>query len=130
MIQDPMTVASGYVLSASIPATSREPSKSVYSKTVSGVRYTATIAHQQTNKGRRRTQVSLTSAKIVTDPYVPSNSVEDTTTAYLVIDRSERLATDADVLAHVRELVGGIMALAPNASLTDSRLAQIVGGES
>lgn len=130
MIQDPMPIATGYILTASIPATSREPMKSVYTKTVGSVRYTATISHQLTQKGRRRTQVGLSAAKIVTDPYVPSNSVEDTTTVYLVIDRSERLATNADVIAHVCELVGGIMALAPFASLVSTRLAQIVGGES
>lgn len=130
MIQDPMPISTGYVLNASIPATSREPMKSVYMKTVSGVRYTATISHQTTQKGRRRTQVGLSAAKITADPYVPSNSVEDTTTCYLVIDRSERLATDANVITHVCELVGGILAIAPQASLVSTRLAQIVGGES
>jgi len=128
MLTDPLPIAASYVTAADMPAISREPGKSVYQLTVAGVRYTTTIQHS-TNKGRRRSNVRLDVNNIVADPYVPAQNVEDTTSIYLVIDRSERLVTDANVLVYLKELMGSLD-IAAFANLTTTRAAQIIGGES
>lgn len=128
MLADPLVIDTGYITAADIPAISRETNKSVYQLVVGAVTYTVTISHS-TNKGRRRSVVRLDGARIVADPYVPANSVEDTLVGYWVIDRSERLSTNADVVAHMKEL-NGILGMSTFANTTTTRLAQIVAGES
>lgn len=129
MLADPLTIASGFTLNPSVPAVSRNGSSSVYEKVVSNTRYTLKIAHQDTDKGRRRSTIRLDASRIVADPYVTTTNVQDTITAYLVIDRSTRLATDAEVLDVVEELIGGA-ALAASANVTPTRLSQVIAGES
>jgi len=73
--------------------------------------------------------VRLDAKALVADPYVTSNNIEDTTSVYLVIDRSERLVTDAAVVAQVKELLG-VLGLATAANIVTTRTAQVVGGES
>ncbi len=128
MLADPLAIAASYVLAADMPAISREPAKSIYRLTVGAVKYTATIQHSTAN-GRRRTNVRLDVNNVVADPYVPAQNVEDTTSLYLVIDRSERLVTDANVLVYLKELMG-VLDIAAFANLTTTRAAQIIGGES
>lgn len=129
MLADPLVIGASYILANDIPAVSRETNKSVYRKTVSNVTYTLTISHQY-NGGRRRTMVRLDASNVVQDPYVTNNNVEDTTSVYLVIDRSERLATDTAVISYVKELLGGTLAFATSANAVTTRTAQIVAGES
>lgn len=128
MLADPLVIDATFVLAADIPAISREPSKSIYRLTVGAVKYTVTIQHATAN-GRRRTNVRLDANNIVADPYVPAQNVEDTTSVYLVIDRSERLVTDANVLVYVKELIG-VLASSTFANITTTRLAQLIAGES
>ena len=128
MLADPLPIAASYVNAADMLAISRETGKSVYRLTVGSVKYTATIQHQSAN-GRRRTNVRLDANNIVADPYVPAQNVEDTTSCYLVIDRSERLVTDANVLVYLKELFG-VLDIAAFANLTTTRAAQLIGGES
>lgn len=129
MLTDPLSIDTSFILAADMPAISREANKSVYRLTVSGVTYTTTISHT-TNNGRRRSMVRLDVSQVTANPYVPANSVEDTTSVYLVIDRSERLVTDTAVLSYVKELLGGVMAFATFANSVETRSAQIVAGES
>ncbi len=128
MLPDPLTIDASYITAADQPKVSAGEGTCSYQLTVGSVRYRTTISHT-TAKGRRRSVVRLDGSKIVADPYVPTQNVEDTTSAYLVIDRSERLVTDADVVAHVKELLG-VLAAAAFANVTTTRIAQIVGGES
>lgn len=128
MITDPMPIASGYTLTPSIPAVSREPNKSVYKKVVGDITFTATISHQYL-KGRRRTSFRLDTSQMKSDPYVTAQNVEDTFSTYLVIDRSERLTTDTEVIGYVTELLG-LLALVDKASVETARLTQVAGGES
>lgn len=128
MLADPLTVAASFATTPSIPAISREQNKSVYSKVVGSAKYTLTISHQDV-KGRRRTMCRVDQSLIKADPYVTGNNVEDTTSAYFVIDRSTRLTTDAEVLTVIKELLG-MLATSTYANLTDTRLTAIVGGES
>jgi hypothetical protein len=74
--------------------------------------------------------VRLDASNVVADPYVTDNNVEDVTSVYLVIDRSERLVTDAQVVSYVKELLGGIMAFSLETNAVTTRSAQIVAGES
>jgi hypothetical protein len=129
MLTDPLPIDSSYITAADIPRISSEQNKSVYRLTVSSTDYTVSISHQYA-KGRRRSVVRLDAKKIVSDPYVDNNNVEDTTSTYLVIDRSERLVTDSDVTALVSELLGGVLAHCTNANAVTTRLASIVGGQS
>ncbi len=129
MLADPLAIDASYITAADIPAISRGTNASSYQLVVGTVTYTVTISHS-TAKGRRRSMVRLDGAQMKSDPYVPANSVEDTISAYLVIDRSERLATDADVVAHVKELLGGVLAFATFANAVTTRTAQIVSGQS
>lgn len=128
MLSDPLTIDASFITAADQPAISREPNKSVYQLVVGSVRYRTTIQHS-TSKGRRRSMVRLDAIEIKTDPYVSTQNVEDTLTAYLVIDRSERLSTDAQVVAHVKELIG-VLGAATAANVVTTRLTQIAGGES
>ncbi len=128
MLSDPLTIDASFITAADQPAISREPNKSVYQLVVGSVRYRTTIQHS-TLKGRRRSMVRLDAIEIKTDPYVSTQNVEDTLTAYLVIDRSERLSTDAQVVAHVKELIG-VLGAATAANVVTTRLTQIAGGES
>lgn len=128
MLSDPLVIDASFITAADIPAVSREPNKSMYRLTVANVDYTVSIAHIYA-KGRRRTMVRLDATQIVADPYVTSTNVEDTSSVYLVIDRSERLTTNAAVVAQVKELVG-VMGLATFANVVTTRTAQIVAGES
>ncbi len=128
MLSDPLTIDASFITAADQPAVSREPSKSVYQLTVGSVRYRTTIQHAS-SKGRRRSIVRLDATAVKADPYVPATNVEDTLSAYLVIDRSERLSTDAEVTAHVKELIG-VLAAATAANVVTTRISQIVGGES
>jgi hypothetical protein len=128
MLADPLPIATDYVLAADLPAISREPNKSIYKLTVGDTAYTATISHTYA-KGRRRSSVRLDANTVTQDPFNSTSSVEDTTSVYLVIDRHERLVTDADVIAQVKELLG-LLAAATAANVTTTRIAQIVGGES
>ncbi len=130
MLADPLPIDASYITAADQPAISRETNKSVYRLTVSNVIYTTTISHQYLSGGRRRSMVRLDAKQNVADPYVPTQYVEDTTSVYLVIDRSERLVTDAAVLSYVKELVGGVMAFSTFANAVTTRSAQIVAGES
>lgn len=129
MLPDPLTVGTSYILAAGIPATSRGESKSGYELVVSNVRYDVTISHTFP-KGRRRSLIRLDRQQVVSDPYVPANSVEDTISVYLVIDRSERLASDADVVATVKELLGGTLAFCTFTNAVTTRVESIVGGQS
>ncbi len=129
MLPDPLTIDSSFITAADIPAISRETNKSVYRLVVSDVTYTVTISHTY-NKGRRRSMVRLDAMKVVADPYVTNTNVEDTTSTYLVIDRSERLVTDTTVISYVKELLGGVLAFATSANSVTTRTGQIVGGES
>ncbi len=128
MLADPLTINASYITAAGIPAISRETNKSVYSLVVGSVTYKVTISHN-TTKGRRRSIVRLDGTQVVADPYVPTNYVEDTLTTYLVIDRSERLATNAAVVAHVKELLG-VLGACTFANAVTTRITQVVGGES
>ncbi len=128
MLADPLAIDASFITAADIPRISSEPNKSVYRLTVSNKTYTVTVAHSYA-KGRRRTLVRLDVKAVVADPYVTSTNVEDTTSVYLTIDRSERLVSDSDVTSYVKELVG-VLALATAANTVTTRTAQIVGGES
>jgi hypothetical protein len=128
MLADPLPIAASYILAADMPATSREANKSVYSLTVSSIGYTATISHQTSN-GRRRSVVRLDAKTIATNPFDSTKSVEDTTSVYLVIDRHERLVTDAAVEAQVKELLG-VLDACTFANATTTRIASIVSGQS
>jgi len=128
MLTDPLTIDTSFITAAGQPAISREPNKSIYKLTVGSIVYTTTINHTFA-KGRRRTMVRLDAKALVADPYVTSNNIEDTTSVYLVIDRSERLVTDAAVVAQVKELLG-VLGLATAANIVTTRTAQVVGGES
>lgn len=129
MLADPLVIDSSFLTATDIPAISRETNKSTYRTVVSDTTYTVTISHQY-NGGRRRSMVRLDVSKVVADPYVTSQNVEDTTAVYLVIDRSERLVSDTAVISYVKELLGGVMAFAAEANTVTTRTAQIVGGES
>jgi len=129
MLADPLVIDASFITAADIPAISRGENKSAYQLVVGSVTYTVTISHT-TAKGRRRSMVRLDGTQIKSDPYVPANSVEDTVTSYLVIDRSERLSTDADVVAHVKELLGGVLGFATFANCVTTRTAQIVSAQS
>lgn len=129
MLPDPLAIDSSFITAADIPAISRETNKSVYRLVVSDVTYTVTISHTY-SKGRRRSMVRLDAMKVVADPYVSNTNVEDTTSTYLVIDRSERLVTDTVVISYVKELLGGVMAFATAANSVTTRTGQIVAGES
>jgi hypothetical protein len=72
----------------------------------------------------------LDAKNVVADPYVDNINVEDSTSIYLVIDRSERLVTDTVVISYVKELLGGVLGFATAANSVTTRTAQIVGGES
>jgi hypothetical protein len=128
MLADPLAIGASFVLAADMPAISREANKSVYTLTVSSVAYTATISHTLQN-GRRRSLVRLDAETISASPFDSTKSVEDTTSVYLVIDRSERLVTDADVVIYVKELLG-ILDAAAAANVTTTRIAAIVQGQS
>ncbi len=129
MLPDPLTIDASFITAADIPAISRETNKSQYRLTVGTVTYGVSISHTYTG-GRRRSMVRLDAKNLVADPYVPSSQVEDTTSVYLVIDRSERLVTDAVVVSYVKELLGGILGFATFANCVTTRTTQIVGGES
>ncbi len=129
MLSDPLVIDASFITAADIPAISRETNKSVYRITVSSTKYTVTVSHTYKD-GRRRTMVRLDATAVVADPYVTSTNVEDTTSVYLVIDRSERLVTDTAVVSYVKELLGGVMAFATAANSVTTRTAQIVAGES
>lgn len=128
MLSDPLAIASSYITAADIPAIGRDVNGSSYRLTVGSVTFLVTIKHT-TNKGRRRSIVRLDASTVATNPFDASTSVEDTTSTYLVIDRSERLVTDATVVSYVKELIG-VLDGAAAANVTTSRIAQIVGGES
>lgn len=128
MLSDPLPIAASYVTAADIPAISREPSKSVYRLTVSGVTYTVSISHT-TSSGRRRSLVRLDVTSLATDTYVPTQYVDVITSVYLVIDRHEKFVTDANVLVYVKELLG-VLDAAAFANVTTTRLSQVIGGES
>lgn len=129
MLADPLSIDASYITAADIPAISRETNKSVYKLNVSNIDYIVTISHTYKD-GRRRSMVRLDAKAVIADPYVANNYVEDTTSTYLVIDRSERLVSDATVLTYVKELLGGVMAFATAANAVTTRAAQIVAGES
>jgi len=128
MLADPLAIDATYITAADLPAISREPNKSLYQLVVGSTTYVVTISHT-TAKGRRRSIVRLDAKLLSADPFVPANYVEDTTSAYLVIDRSERLVTDATVIAHVKELLG-ILDACTFVNATTTRIASIVGGQS
>ncbi len=128
MLTDPLPIAASYTLAADMPAISRETNKSVYRLTVGSVAYTATIQHTTAN-GRRRSLVRLDATTVAPNPFDSTKSVEDTTSTYLVIDRSERLVTDAAVVAQVTELLG-VLDAATYANVTATRITQIVSGQS
>jgi hypothetical protein len=128
MLADPLAIGASFILAADVPAISRETNKSVYRLTVSGVIYTITIQHQTAN-GRRRSNITLEAKTVAPNPFDSTKSVEDVTRTYLVIDRSERLVTDAAVVAQVKELIG-VLDGAAFANVTTTRIAQLVGGES
>ena len=129
MLSDPLAISASYLTAPGQPAISRETNKSVYRQTVGGKLFTSEVSHSYTN-GRRRTKVGLAVKAIVTDSFVTNTNVEDTTNVYLVIDRSERLVTDADVLAYTKELIGGVLASTTAANYVPIRTQQIIGGES
>lgn len=128
MLADPLVVDTGFITAADLPRISAEQNKSVYRLTVSNVAYTVTIQHAYA-KGRRRTNVRLDAAAIVADPYVTAQNVQDTTSIYMVIDRSERLVTDAPVVSYVKEFIG-LLGAATFANTVTTRIAQLVAGES
>lgn len=129
MLTDPLPVAASYATTPSIPATARDGKSSVYTKVVGSDRYTVTISHQETDKGRRRSTVRVDRSRLVADPYVTSQNVADSISVYFVIDRNMRLSTDAEVLATFKELAG-VTAMATFANLVDTRISQIIAGES
>lgn len=128
MLADPLAIDSSFITAADLPAISREANKSVYQLVVGAITYTVTISHAL-SKGRRRTNVRLDAKTIASSPFDSTTSVEDTTSTYLVIDRSERLVTDANVVAQVKELLG-VLDAATFANITTTRIAAIVGGQS
>lgn len=129
MLEDPLVIAATYITAADIPAISREPNKSTYKLLVGSTTYTVTISHVSA-KGRRRSIVRLDAALVSADPYNTGSYLDNTTSAYLVIDRSEHLVTDATVIAHVKELLGGVIGFAVEANAVTTRTAQIVAGQS
>lgn len=128
MLGDPLSIGANFITATGIPAISRETNKSVYRKTVGDVTYTATISHTYAN-GRRRSMVRLDANTISADPFDSTTSVADTTATYLVIDRSERLVSDAAVVSYVMELLG-VLAVVDHTNLSYARVQSIVGGES
>lgn len=129
MLPDPLTTATGFATNPGLPAVSREQNKSVYSRvTPEGGDYDVTISHEE-KKGRRRSVVRLDLRQVKSDPYVTNQNVDDHTTAYLVIDRSMRLSTDAQVIGMVKELLG-VLELATSTNVITTRLAKVVAGES
>ena len=128
MLGDPLSIGTGFITANGIPAISRETNKSVYRKTVGDVTFTATISHAYAN-GRRRSMVRLDANTISADPFDSTSSVADTTATYLVIDRNERLVSDAAVVSYIMELLG-VLAVTNHADLSYTRVQSIVGGES
>ncbi len=129
MLTDPLAIGASFITAADIPAISREPNKSVYKLTVGGVDYKVTISHAYANS-RRRSNVRLDAKTVASNPFDSTTSVEDTTSIYLVIDRHERLVSDAAVVSYVKELLGGVLEFATEANSVTTRTAQIVAGES
>jgi hypothetical protein len=125
MLPDPLTIAASYVLAADMPKTKESPSE--FSLTVGSVRYKFTVQNQVA-KGRRRTNMKLGASSVVTNPYDSSTSVDDTTTISMVIDRSESLVADANVLIYLKEFFG-CLDIAAFANLTTTRAAAIIAGE-
>lgn len=127
MLADPLTIDTTYILAADLPAVSRGANTSTYRLLVSSDTYTVTISHTY-NKGRRRSMVRLDKSRTVTDPFT-SLGVPAVLSTYLVIDRSETYDTDAQVVAHVVELLG-VLACATNANVVTTRIASIASGQS
>lgn len=128
MLADPLPIGSTYILNADIPRVSLGDRKATYATTVSSDKYQASISHVVTGT-RRRTLVRLDKNTVVQDPLTDNVNVNDTLSAYLVIDRSETLATDTAVVNHVVELLG-VLDAATFANVTTTRIAAIVGGQS
>lgn len=128
MLADPLVIDASFITAADIPAISREPNKSVYRLPVGSAVYTVTIQHS-TNKNRRRSIVRIDNTLLSADPFNSTAYVENTMSAYLVIDRHERLNTDAAVVAHVKELLG-VLGACTFANSVTTRIAQVVAGES
>jgi hypothetical protein len=128
MLADPLVIDASFITAADLPAISREPNKSVYQLVVGAVTYKVTISHV-TAKGRRRSVVRIDANTIASNPYDSTTSVDDTTSVYLVIDRSERLVSNAAVVTYVVELLG-VLGACTFANAVTTRITQIVGGES
>lgn len=128
MLGDPLTIGASYALAADMDAVAFGENTATYKLTVADVVYKATISHSY-NKGRRRSMVRLDRTEIAESPFDAESSVTDTTSTYLVIDRSETLISDANVLAQVVELLG-VLDAAAYENVTTTRLAKIVGGQS
>lgn len=129
MLADPLPVDASYITAADIPRISSEQNKSVYSLVVSGVTYIVTIQHTYTN-GRRRSLVRLDAKAVVSDPLSSVAYAENSSSVYLVIDRNERLVTDATVIALVKELLGGVLGFCTFANAVETTTTAIVGGQS
>lgn len=128
MLADPLPIGASFTLAADMPRVSSGENKASYALTVGDVAYKANITHTSAN-GRRRSLVRLDAKTITSNPFDSTKSVEDTTGVYLVIDRHERLVTDAQVTAQIVELLG-VLDAAAFANVTTTRIAAIVTGQS
>lgn len=128
MLADPLPIASGFTLAADMPRVDIGSNSAAYRLQVGAIGYDAKISHNYAN-GRRRTSAEVSAKTVTPNPFDSTKSVEDKTRAYLVIDRHERLVTDAEVVALVKELLG-VLEAAAEANITTTRIAAIVSGQS
>jgi hypothetical protein len=101
-----------------LAAISREPMKSTYREDVG--EYELVISHQETAKRNRRV-VRLNRTIVTTDPFIPAQNVEVTSSYYLVMD----LPLAGLTSTQMKDDVLGIAAW-----LTSANVLKVLGGES
>jgi hypothetical protein len=117
LFSDPQTVTVDSV-AQTLPAISREKSKSVYKEDVG--EYSLEISHQETGK-RIRSVVRLNRVKVTSDPFIPAQNVQVSHSAYLVIDRPVAGFSASELDLDVAGLV---------AWLSSTNVLKVLGGES
>lgn len=117
MFSDPQTVTVNAV-AQTLPAISREKSKSVYREDVG--EYSLEISHNETGK-RIRSVVRLNRTKVTADPFIPAQNVQVSHSTYLVVDRPVAGFTAAELDDDVAGLI---------AWLSSANVLKVLGGES
>lgn len=117
MFADPQSVTVATV-AKSLPATSREPNRSVY--TMDTGDYQLSIYKAQGRNRRRRYTVRLDNRKVAPDPLASANNLVYSLSVYFTVDMPEVGYTNAEAKD---------VALALTAWLTSANLLKVVGGE-